>query len=46
MLTGFLTLRNQQKNNRIFEPSSRTSVDGIIVINSNMMSGLMDLIAI
>lgn len=27
-----------------FEPSSGTSVDGIIVINSNMMSSLMDLV--
>lgn len=27
-----------------FEPSSRTSVDGLIVINSNIMSGIMDLV--
>ena len=27
-----------------FEPSSKTSVDGVIVINSNMMEGLMNIV--
>lgn len=36
--------KSAKKIIEFFEPSSRTSVDGIIVINSNMMSGLMDLI--